>query len=107
MPTALRCESCHERIVRTNQRALAKTLRSLTLGPEFSALIAHAKTLASLIDGFPYETKLHSEYREVLKRLIESGRPKEVGALDKLVEAILAGSKSSTGGTELADPARR
>lgn len=90
MPRADRCLECHTRIVRTNSRALTKTLRSLTLGDEHAALIAQAKTLASLIDGFPYETKLHSEYRQVVENLLEAGKPGETDALDKLLAEINA-----------------
>ncbi len=88
MPTANHCLECHARISRTNQRALNKTLRALTLGDEHAALIAHAKTLASLVDGYPYETKLHSEYREVIKRLVEAGTAESPDAFAELLRQI-------------------
>lgn len=75
-------------ISKTNVRALNKTLRALTLHDEHSAMVAHAKTLATLIDSYPYEAKLHSEYREALKRLLEAGSPEEADAFDALLDAI-------------------
>jgi maleate cis-trans isomerase len=92
MPQALRCLECHARISRTNQRALNKTLRALSLGDEQAALIAHAKTLASLVDGYPYETKLHSEYREVVKRLVEAGTAESPDAFAELLRQINEGA---------------
>lgn len=94
MPQATRCLECHTRINRANQRALNKTLRALTLRDEHAALIAHAKTLASLVDSYPYETKLHSEYREALKRLLEAGQPEAADALEELFRQIGAEEKA-------------
>lgn len=66
------------RIRTSNRRALARTLKALTgLGREHDALVEHAKTLADLVDAFPYEVKLHSEYREALKRLGEAGQAQD------------------------------
>jgi len=60
-------------------------------------LIAHAKTLASLVDGYPYETKLHSEYREVIKRLVEAGTAESPDAFAELLRQINEGAGEKKG----------
>lgn len=76
------CKECGRRISRSNQEALDRTIAALHLGEEHSALVAHARMLASLLDTHPYdELKIHSEYRAELQRIERAGdRPDEAFA---------------------------
>ena len=72
-----------------NQLALSSTLLALTgLDEQHTALVEHAKTLARLLDEYPTEVKLHSEYRQVMAALLLLGKPKEQDAIDALLAEL-------------------
>lgn len=70
-----------------NEDALEKTIVALEgLTDEHAALIEQARTLARTLDvGDADDSKLHGEYRQVLKMLMELGKKQEV---DAFVEAL-------------------
>lgn len=73
----------------TNSDALDLTISALPgLTDEDAALIAHARLLARLLDQFPTEVKLHSEYREVLRRLTAAGQAESVDEFAALIAAL-------------------
>lgn len=76
----------------SNSEALERTIQALPgLRDEYAehaALITHARTLALQLDLFPLEVKLHSEYREVLRRLTVAGQPEKVDAFAALLEEL-------------------
>jgi hypothetical protein len=81
-----------------NTAALERTIKALAgLNSEHDALIEHARTLALTIDslnGAPLDTKLHGEYRQVLKTLLDVGKAQEV---DAFAEALRKLAERATG----------
>lgn len=73
-----------------NQQALEKTITALEgLSDEHAALIEHARTLATEIDvGDESDAKTHSEYRQVLKMLLDVGKKKGIDNFERLLREL-------------------
>lgn len=73
-----------------NAAALERALTALEgLTPEHAAIVEHARTLARQIDrDLLGSDKLHSEYRQVCKNLLDLGRKKDLDAFEKLLREL-------------------
>lgn len=84
-----------------NVAALETALSALDgLNDEHAAIIEHARTLAREIDEAEIaDMRVHSEYRQVLRTLLEVGKKQEVDVFERILEEL--GKRSDSGsGTE-------
>lgn len=70
----------------SNTAALERTIEALEgLTDEHEAVVEQARTLATQIDAGDSDSKLHGEYRQVLKILLEAGKKKDIDAFERLL----------------------
>lgn len=73
----------------SNSAALERTIEALEgLSDQHDAVVEQARTLASEIDAGDNDSKLHGEYRQVLKLLLEAGKKKDVDAFERLLREL-------------------
>jgi glutamine amidotransferase PdxT len=77
-------------IADANVEALEIAIAALDgLTNEHAAIVEHARTLARAIDGGEsVDVKLHGEYRQVCKVLIEVGKKRDLDEAAKILERL-------------------
>lgn len=72
-----------------NVQALETTIDALQgLTEEHRAIVEQARTLARLMDYDSTDSKLHGEYRQTLKTLLEVGRKRDVDAFERVLREL-------------------
>jgi hypothetical protein len=68
--------------------ALRKTVKTLGLGPEYSALVAAAEGVAAALDEYPARAMLWAEYRPLLLDLLGAGEAEDHDGAVALLELV-------------------
>lgn len=77
-------------VVGNNAAALETMITALEgLTHEHQGIIEQARTLARAIDGVGgFEAKIHGEYRQVLNKLLEVGRKRDLDAFERVLREL-------------------